>query len=133
MGGVGTFSGESLIAEIRRNARYQADDYAALQMEKPIDAGLIARRMRMALEEAETFVRRMPSDKEGLLFLKNGKPVQPDPENLSCYTEHAGQRRGIWPSSFFHYLPCYVLAHHPMCQELRHEMLIWGEKMLQVL
>ena len=41
----------------------------------------------------------MPAGKEGLLFLKNGKPVQPNPDDLGAYVEHAGQRRGHWPAS----------------------------------
>lgn len=93
------FSPENLIAEIRRNARYRDDDYAALIMAEPIDAGAVSRRLRQTLAEAEIFARAMPVGKEGLLFLKNGVPVQPDPETLSAYGEHAGQRRGYWPSS----------------------------------
>lgn len=93
------FTPEGLINEIRRNARYRADDYAALAMAEPIDATAVAQRLRGALNEAETFVRAMPPGKEGLLFLKDGKPVQPDPERLDNYVEHAGQLRGHWPSS----------------------------------
>jgi hypothetical protein len=93
------FTPEGLIAEIRRNARYRADDYTALVMAEPIDANAIARRLRAALDEAETFVRAMPAGKEGLLFLKDGQPVQPDPEKLDSYVEHVGQLRGHWPSS----------------------------------
>lgn len=93
------FSPESLIAEIRRNARYRQDDYADLALTEPIDAGAVAQRLRAALERAEAFVRAMPAGKEGLLFLKDGQVVQPDPAKLSDYTEHAGRRRGHWPSS----------------------------------
>jgi hypothetical protein len=93
------YSPESLIAEIRRNARYRADDYAALALAEPIDAGLVARRLRAALDEAEAFVRAMPSGKEGLLFLKDGKPVQPDPAHLDVYVSQAGRRQGMWPGS----------------------------------
>ena len=93
------FTPEGLINEIRRNARYRADEYAALDMAEPIDAGLVAQRLRAALEEAEAFVRAMPPGKEGLLFLKDGQPVQPDPANLGAYREHGGQLRGHWPSS----------------------------------
>jgi hypothetical protein len=41
----------------------------------------------------------MPAGKEGLLFLKGGQVVQPDPGQLQDYAEHPGQRRGHWPSS----------------------------------
>ncbi|MFO1417070.1 MAG: hypothetical protein U1E83_00230, partial [Methylotetracoccus sp.] len=93
------YSPESLITEIRRNARYRADDYADLALVEPVDAGAVSRRLRAVLDEADMFVRAMPVGKEGLLFLQDGVPVQPDPETLSAYTEHAGRRRGYWPSS----------------------------------
>jgi hypothetical protein len=93
------YSPESLIAEIRRNARYQADEYAALQMETPIDAGAVTRRLRAALDKADAFVRQMPAGKEGLLFLEHGTPVAPDPAQLGRYTELAGRRQAPWPGS----------------------------------
>ena len=93
------YSPESLIGEIRRNARYRDDDYADLDLVEPVNAGEIAQRFREALRDAEAFVRAMPDGKEGVLFLKDGVPVQPDPENLTAYVEHAGRRRGIWPLS----------------------------------
>jgi hypothetical protein len=70
------FSPESLIAEIRRNARYRADEYKALLMTEPIDAGVVARQLRAALEEAEAFAQAMPVGKEGLLFWSAG-PARP--------------------------------------------------------
>ena len=56
-------------------------------------------RFRKDLDEAEAFILRMPTEKIGLLFLKGGKVVQPDPDHLDGYTTHAGQRRGHWPTS----------------------------------
>ncbi len=93
------YSPESLITEMRRNARYLADDYADLKLTEPVDAGTVAQDFRRILGDAEGFVGAMPAGKEGFLFLKGGEPVQPDPQNLGAYTEHGGQRRGHWPSS----------------------------------
>jgi hypothetical protein len=93
------YSPQSLITEIRRNARYRQDDYADLALTEPVDAALVSQNLRNILEEAETFVRGMPHGKEGLFFLKNNLPVQPDPDNLAACVEHAGLRRGHWPSS----------------------------------
>ena len=93
------YSPDSLITEIRRNARYRADDYADLALDAPVDAAVVARRFKEALNAAEAFVRSMPAGQEGLLFLKGGRPVQPDPNDLKAYVPHAGHRRGIWPSS----------------------------------
>ncbi|MBF0116794.1 MAG: hypothetical protein HQM04_17335, partial [Magnetococcales bacterium] len=93
------YSPESLIMEIRRNARYLADDYADLALVEPVDAAAVSQTLRKVLDEADSFVRAMPIGKEGLLFLKNDEPVQPEPDNLTAYVEHAGRRRGLWPSS----------------------------------
>lgn len=93
------YSPESLIAEIRRNSRYRADDYADLDLVEPVDAAEISQRLRRILEDAEAFLRVMPVGKEGLLYLRDGNPVQPEPQNLVNYVEHAGRRRGYWPSS----------------------------------
>jgi hypothetical protein len=56
-------------------------------------------RLRELLSEAKGFVTRMPTDRVGLLFLKDGHVLQPDPERLEDYQIHAGQRRGQWPTS----------------------------------
>jgi hypothetical protein len=93
------YSPESLIAEIRRNARYRADDYADLALTTPVSAAEVSRKLRAALEQAETFVRAMPAGKEGLLFLHDGKPVQPNPAKLHSYQERAGARFGLLPIS----------------------------------
>ncbi|KJR40321.1 hypothetical protein MCHI_003746 [Candidatus Magnetoovum chiemensis] len=93
------YSPESLITEIRRNARYRQDDYADLSLVEPVDASVVSQNLRKALKEADTFIRAMPNGKEGLLFLKDNVPMQPDPDNLTAYVEHAGRRRGYWPSS----------------------------------
>jgi hypothetical protein len=93
------FTPEGLINEIRRNAHYTAADFLRVASTPPVNAGAVMRRLREALAEAEAFVARMPTDKIGLLFFKDGKIVQPDPEHLEAYPTHAGQRHGHWPSS----------------------------------
>jgi hypothetical protein len=90
---------EGMIAEIRRNSNYPRADWKRLEATEPLDPLIIMPRLRAALDEAEAFVNRMPTDKIGLLFLKGGKVVQPDPDHLDQYQTHAGQRRGHWPSS----------------------------------
>lgn len=88
-----------MIAEIRRNANYPMAEWKALIMREPIDPSNTMARLRAALTEAETFVARMPTEKAGLLLLKGGKVVQPDPDHLDEYQTQAGQRRGHWPAS----------------------------------
>jgi hypothetical protein len=93
------FTPEGLVAEIRRNARYSAPEWKALVFAEPIDPVSVLARLRAALEDAEAFVARMPTEKAGLLFLENGRVVQPNPDHLDRYQTHAGQRRGHWPAS----------------------------------
>jgi hypothetical protein len=93
------FSPESIIAEIRRSSMYRDDDLAKLKMQPQISAAELSRALRAALNEAEEFVLRMPSEKAGLLFIENGRIVQPDPAHLDRYTTHAGTRGGHWPGS----------------------------------
>lgn len=93
------FTPEGLINEIRRLARYTEADFRRVASDPPVEPALLMTRFRQDLDEAEVFVMRMPTEKVGLLFLKDGKVVQPDPDQLDEYTTHAGQRRGHWPSS----------------------------------
>jgi hypothetical protein len=93
------YTPEGLIAEIRRNARYPADELRQLAAEPPIDPDGVFQRLRAALDLADQFVAAMPSEKAGLLFLDAGRPVQPDPHRLDNFVTHAPRRRGHWPSS----------------------------------
>jgi hypothetical protein len=93
------YSPEGLIAEVRRNSNYPAAEWRALATLEPIDPPTVLAKLRAALAEAESFVIRMPTSRIGLLFLKAGKVVQPDPDQLDGYETHAGQLRGHWPAS----------------------------------
>jgi len=93
------FTPEGIINEIRRNARYTEADFRRVASDPPIDPAVTMKRLREVLTDAEAFVTCMPTDKVGLLFLKQGHVVQPDPDRLDEYQTHAGQQRGHWPSS----------------------------------
>ncbi len=93
------FTPGGLLAELRRNARFAAQDYQRLKTGTAIDAALITASLRRAIDEAEEFVTAMPVEAAGRLFLKNGVPVQPDPARLADYLPHEPQRRGHWPSA----------------------------------
>ena len=86
-------------AILRRLARYTAADFERVASEPPVNAAATMHRLHRALSEADAFVRQMPTDKVGLIFLENGAAVQPDPERLDTYVTHAATRRGHWPSS----------------------------------
>jgi hypothetical protein len=93
------FTPEGVINEIRRTARYTREDFNRVASDPPVDPAATMIRLRELLSDAEAFVARMPTEKAGLLFLENGRAVQPDPEHLDRYETHAGQRRGHWPAS----------------------------------
>jgi hypothetical protein len=93
------FTPEGLIAEIRRNMNYPREAWEALATQGPIDPALALTRLRAALDEAESFVVQMPTDKIGRLFIRDGVAVQPDPAQLANYIEHVGQTRGHWPAN----------------------------------
>ena len=93
------FTPEGVINEIRRTARYTEADLRRVASDPPIDPTATMTRLRDILSEAEAFVARMPTGKAGLLLLKDGHVAQPDPERLQEYQNHAGQRRGQWPTS----------------------------------
>ena len=93
------YTPEGLIAEIRRNSTYPVAEWRALASTEPIEPNIVVPKLRAALDDAEAFVSRMPTEKIGLLFLQAGKVVQPDPDRLASYQTHAGQPRGQWPTS----------------------------------
>ncbi len=93
------FTPEGIINEIRRTARYTAEDFRRIASDPPVDPSATMLRLREVLAEAESFVTQMPTDKVGLLFLQDDRVVQPDPGRLGYYQTHAGQRRGHWPGS----------------------------------
>jgi hypothetical protein len=94
------FTPEGLIAEVRRNLLHPLSAWQEVAVSDPFDPKLITEKVRAALDSAEAFAARMPTDKLGLLFLdSSGAVVEPDPAHLSAYDTHAGQRRGHWPTS----------------------------------
>jgi Nucleotidyl transferase AbiEii toxin, Type IV TA system len=99
---VGRFPGltpEEMLAEITRHSRFTAEEFRVLATVQPVDAQALHRRIRAMLEDAERFIAALPSDAVGVVFLREGKAVQPDPTNLAAYQRHEGSRRGHWPTS----------------------------------
>lgn len=62
----------------------------------PIDPATVMTRLRIALDEAEQFVGTMPSDKAGLLFLRDGRPSKTGPNRPVHFRQ--GYRSGCDPS-----------------------------------
>jgi len=99
---VGKFPGvtpEEMLAEITRNSRFTAAEFQALATDQPVDAPGLHRRIRRVIEDAESFIARLPSDAVGVIFMDGEKPVQPDVNGLDKYQRNPGAPRGFWPSS----------------------------------
>jgi len=99
---VGKFPGttpEEMLAEITRHSRFTAEEFNVLATEQPIDVPGLHRRIRRMIEDAETFIAKLPSDAVGVVFMDGDKPVQPDVTALDKYQQNPGAPRGFWPSS----------------------------------
>ncbi len=94
------FTPEGLIAEVRRNLLHPLSAWEEIAADAPLDPREITEKVRTALDAAEAFAARMPTNKVGLVFLdRGGRIVEPDPARLDQYTSHKGERRGHWPTS----------------------------------
>jgi hypothetical protein len=99
---VGRFPGQSpeeMLSDITRHSRFTAEEFGLLATATPLDVAGLHRRIRSMIDDAEQFIRRIPSDAVGFVFLKGETPVQPDVEDLETYERHAGAPGGVWPSS----------------------------------
>ena len=99
---VGRFPGltpEQMFDEIRRHSRFTPDEFATLAMSDPLDMHALHLQIRAMLDEAEIFIKSVPSEAIGVVFLDGDRPVRPDPSALAKYQQHHGARRGHWPSS----------------------------------
>jgi nucleotidyltransferase AbiEii toxin of type IV toxin-antitoxin system len=99
---VGKFPGttpEQMLAEITRHSRFTAEEFEALATEEPVDVPGLHRRIRSMIEDAESFIAKLPSDAVGVIFMDGEKPVQPDVSALDKYQRNPGAVRGFWPSS----------------------------------
>lgn len=99
---VGKFPGttpEEMLAEITRHSRFTAEELHVLPTERPIDVPGLHRRIGRMIDDAETFIAKLPSDAVGVVFRDGDKPVQPDVTALDNYQHTPGAPRGFWPSS----------------------------------
>jgi hypothetical protein len=92
------FTPEGLIAEIRRNSNYSTADWRALLSSEPLNPS-----DNVAVTHGSGrggSLRRADANRQnGPAFLEADTAIQPDPDRLTDYQIHAGQRQGVWPSS----------------------------------
>jgi len=79
------FTPEGLIAEIKRNSLHPRSEWLQLISSEPIDPKDILTRLRASQDHPKAFVTAMPTEKAGLLFLKDGRVVESDPNHLGEY------------------------------------------------
>ena len=99
---VGKFPGttpEEMLAEITRHSRFTAEEFQVLATEQPVDVRDLHRRIRRMIEDAESFIAKLPSGAVGVVFLEDDRPVQPDVNALGRYQRNPGAPAGVWPSS----------------------------------
>ena len=99
---VGKFPGvtpEEMLAEITRHSRFTIEEFQALATEQPIDVPGLHRRIRSMIEDAESFLARLPSDAVGVIFMEGERAVQPDVNILDQYQRNPGAPSGFWPTS----------------------------------
>jgi hypothetical protein len=99
---VGKFPGvtpEEMLAEITRHSRFTAEEFQALATEQPIDVPGLHRRIRRMIEDAETFIARLPSDAVGVIFMEGERAVQPDVNAPDKSQRNPGAPSGFWPTS----------------------------------
>jgi hypothetical protein len=51
------------------------------------------------IEDAESFIAKLPSDAVGVIFIDGDQAVQPDVAALDKYQRNPGAPGGLWPSS----------------------------------
>jgi hypothetical protein len=75
------------------------EEFQALATEQPIDVPGLHRRIRSMIEDAESFIARLPSDAVGVIFMEGERAVQPDVNALDKYQRNPGAPSGFWPTS----------------------------------
>jgi hypothetical protein len=88
-----------MLADITRHSRFTKEEFRVLSTGEPIDIPQLHKTIRAMLDEAGQFIQSLPTSAIGVIFLENGKPVQPDPSRLGTYQTLSGSIGGIWPSS----------------------------------
>ncbi len=96
------YSPSSLLEQIRRRGRYRPEDFARLDLVRPLDLMEAKERWTNALRAAGDFVESRPPDEAGCLYysVDGGRFVEPradetlDAQGVSC---HYGRPGGVLP------------------------------------
>lgn len=96
------FTPLSLLELLRRRGRYQAEDFARLDLTEPFDLVAAKEKWLSALDRAEAFVRERPTEELGRLYYSRERErfVAPEPERdleSQGLVPHFGSPGGILP------------------------------------
>lgn len=96
------FTPLSLLELLRRRGRYQAEDFARLDLTEPFDLVAAKEKWLSALDQAEAFVRERPTEELGRLYYSRERErfVAPEPERdleSQGLVPHFGSLGGILP------------------------------------
>ena len=90
---VGKFPGvapEEMLAEITRHSRFTAEEFRVLATEHPIDTADLHRRIRGMIEDAASFIAKLPSNAVGVIFMDGGQIVEANkPDEFFSHPQHA--------------------------------------------
>lgn len=93
------FTPLSLLEILRRRGKYQADDFARLNLARPIDLPALKQTWLAALGEADAFVHSRPPGEIGCLYYSGGleRFVTPGPSGPADAVPHYGRPGGVLP------------------------------------
>ena len=90
---------EDVVTGLQRNTLWAPNRIKELTTAAPIDYNAEFRQFRQKIKDAEAFIATITEKDLGVLFLENGRPVQPDLQRLSMYERHTPTDGGHWPFS----------------------------------
>ena len=93
------FTPLSLLEMLRRRGRYHPEDFARLQLAKPVDLTALKQEWLRALDDAEAFVRSRPPNEIGCLYYSPSldRFVVPGPDAPDDVVPHFGRPGGVLP------------------------------------
>ncbi len=98
---VGKFPGttpKEMLAEITRHSRFTAEQFNVLATAQPTDG--LHRRIRRMIEDAESFIAKLPSDAVGVVFMDGDKACAAGRDRARQISAVSSvPPSGFWPSS----------------------------------
>lgn len=94
------FTPLSLLELLQRKGRYRPEDFARLQLAKPLDLPALKQEWLAALEDAHTFVASRPGEEIGCLYYSPTDRRFVQPSTAQRVAVHFGRPSGVVPDLF---------------------------------